>query len=502
MNLLADGHRVAVHDPDARRCGPLVAAGAAVAASPAEVAERSEITFTSLPTPVVMETVARGWLETAPRGAVLVDLTTNAPATVRRVGDRFAAAERHLLEAPLTGGAVGARARQLVFMVGGERTVYERCLPLLQTLGRATFYLGPLGAGNTAKLVNSLLAFAATWASLEGLAVAAKAGLDLRTMVEVVRTGGAGNFFTDRMVEGINERGRPTQFALELAAKDAGLLLDLAREAAVPTPLGPAVAPSRRGLRCGRCDRPRAAPSPYPPRERGPPGASSPETAGRPARRADGRCAPGRGVPVLHAAGSRRRRPRIHRGGSARHGRRRRPHPLHPAREHGGRQRLPRARQVHGQRRRRSRHAEHPLDGRRSLRRGLRRRHRAVRPARQPLADERVRQPGKPPLRIHLADERSARRRVVRLRFRHGGVPGLSQVCRLAGCLLRVDQRERAGRLCAGPRADDSRTPGRLSTLHGSQPRRVRLAGIDAGPPRPVAVAARRRPRIFPAASS
>jgi len=242
MNLLADGHRVAVHDPDARRCGPLVAAGAAVAASPAEVAERSEITFTSLPTPVVMETVARGWLETAPRGAVLVDLTTNAPATVRRVGDRFAAAERHLLEAPLTGGAVGARARQLVFMVGGERTVYERCLPLLQTLGRATFYLGPLGAGNTAKLVNSLLAFSATWAALEGLAVAAKAGLDLRTMVEVVRTGGAGNFFTDRMVEGINERGRPTQFALELAAKDAGLLLDLAREAAVPTPLGAAVA--------------------------------------------------------------------------------------------------------------------------------------------------------------------------------------------------------------------------------------------------------------------
>ena len=242
MNLLADGHRVAVHDPDARRCGPLVAAGATVAASPAEVAERSEITFTSLPTPVVMETVARGWLETAPRGAVLVDLTTNAPATVRRVGDRFAAAERHLLEAPLTGGAVGARARQVVFMVGGERTVYERCLPLLQTLGRATFYLGPLGAGNTAKLVNSLLAFSATWASLEGLAVAAKAGLDLRTMVEVVRTGGAGNFFTDRMVEGINERGRPTQFALELAAKDAGLLVDLAREAAVPTPLGVVVA--------------------------------------------------------------------------------------------------------------------------------------------------------------------------------------------------------------------------------------------------------------------
>src|SRR5437762_4517464 len=130
----------------------------------------------------------------------------------------------------------------LVFMVGGERAVYERCLPILQKLGRAVFHMGPLGSGNTAKLVNSLLAFTATWASLEGLAVAAKAGINLRTMIEVIRTGGAGNFFTDRMVEGINERGRPTQFALAPAAKDAGLLLDVARETAVPVPAAAEIA--------------------------------------------------------------------------------------------------------------------------------------------------------------------------------------------------------------------------------------------------------------------
>src|SRR5207249_4976744 len=188
------------------------------------VAERSEITFTSLPSPAVMEAVADAWLSGAARDAVLVDLSTNAPATIRWVGERLAAAGRHLLEAPLTGGAPGAQARMLVFMVGGERAVYERCRPILEKLGRAVFHMGPLGSGNTAKLVNSLLAFTATWASLEGLAVAAKAGINLRTMIEVIRTGGAGNFFTDRMVEGINERGRPTQFALALAAKDAGLL--------------------------------------------------------------------------------------------------------------------------------------------------------------------------------------------------------------------------------------------------------------------------------------
>src|SRR5206468_4089946 len=177
-NLLADGYAVAVHDTDPARSVALVRAGAVRADTPA----------------------------------------------------------------PLTGGAPGAQARMLVFMVGGERAVYERCLPILKKLGRAVFHMGPLGSGNTAKLVNSLLAFTATWSSLEGLAVAAKAGINLRTMIEVIRAGGAGNFFTERMVEGINERGRPTQFALALAAKDAGLLLEVARAAGVPVPVAAEVA--------------------------------------------------------------------------------------------------------------------------------------------------------------------------------------------------------------------------------------------------------------------
>ncbi|HYV57904.1 MAG TPA: NAD(P)-dependent oxidoreductase [Candidatus Nitrosopolaris sp.] len=241
-NLLADGHAVVVHDTDRARVDALVRGGALRADSPAAVAARSEITFTSLPGPAVMEAVSEAWLAEAPRDAILVDLSTNAPATIRRVGERFAAAGRHLLEAPLTGGAPGAQARMLVFMVGGEREVFERCRPLLEKLGRAVIHVGPLGLGNTAKLVNSLLAFSATWVSLEGLAIAAKAGMSLRTMIEVIRTGGAGNFFTDRMVEGINERGRPTQFALALAAKDAGLLLDIARETAVPVPVAAEIA--------------------------------------------------------------------------------------------------------------------------------------------------------------------------------------------------------------------------------------------------------------------
>lgn len=241
-NLAADGHALRVHDTDAARVRQLTAAGAVAAASVDEVAQHGEVTFLSLPTPSIMEGVAEQWIAAAARGSVLIDLTTNAPETVRRVGARAERAGVHLLEAPLTGGAPGAKARMLTFIVGGEAALFERCRPLLATIGRASFHLGPLGTGNVGKLVNSLFAFTTAWVSLEGLAVCAKSGIDLRTMVEMVRAGGGGNFFIDRMVEGINERGRPTDFALELAAKDAGLLLEVARELGVPTPVAAEVA--------------------------------------------------------------------------------------------------------------------------------------------------------------------------------------------------------------------------------------------------------------------
>ncbi|HKY14975.1 MAG TPA: NAD-binding protein, partial [Microthrixaceae bacterium] len=117
----------------------------------------------------------------------------------------------------------------------------ERVRPVLDPLGRATFHLGPLGSGNTMKLVNSLLAFTSTWVSLEGLSLASKSGIGVQQAVEVLRTGGAGNFFIDRLVEGIDQRGRPTQFALELAAKDAALFVEIGDDLGVPIPVGTAV---------------------------------------------------------------------------------------------------------------------------------------------------------------------------------------------------------------------------------------------------------------------
>lgn len=240
-NLLADGHPVCAFDVDGERLAAQVAAGARRAGGPGEVAGASDITFLSLPTPEIMSTVARQWLEGAAPGSLLVDLTTNSPATVRQIGALLAERGCHLVEAPLTGGAPGARNRQLVFIVGGDPEQVGRVAPLFEQLGRGTFHLGPLGCGNIGKLVNSLMAFTSMWVSLEGLALAAGNEIDLRSLLEMVRTSGGANSYLDCRVEEIAQRGRHPDFAMELAAKDAGLMLEAGREAGVPMPVASAV---------------------------------------------------------------------------------------------------------------------------------------------------------------------------------------------------------------------------------------------------------------------
>ena len=238
-NLVADGNQVVVHDVDADAMAAIT--GATAAGNVASVAHQAGVTLLSLPTPEVVSDVAAAWARAAAPGAVLVDLSTNSPAVVRQLGERLAASGHHLVEAPLTGGSIGAEKRMLVFMVGGDDEPVARVLPVLEPLGRATFHVGALGLGNTMKLLNSLIAFTTTWVSLEGLAFATKAGIEVQKAVEILRTAGASNFFIDRQVETIDGRGRPTQFALELAAKDARLINELGQELGAPTPVAAAV---------------------------------------------------------------------------------------------------------------------------------------------------------------------------------------------------------------------------------------------------------------------
>jgi 3-hydroxyisobutyrate dehydrogenase-like beta-hydroxyacid dehydrogenase len=242
-NLLADGHRLTVHDTDPAKVAPLVTGGAVDGGGADEVGAASAVTFLSLPTPAVVEAVTGRWLERAAgSGKVLVDLSTNAPSTVRAMGARLAAAGTHLVEAPLTGGAPGARNRTLVFMVGcDDDDAFATVAPLLASLGRATFRMGPLGSGNVGKLANSLHAFASMWVTLEALTLATRSGVDLRTLVDMLRVAGGATPYLNSRVDGIGERGRPVEFSLELAAKDAGLMVDTGREVGAPMPLASAL---------------------------------------------------------------------------------------------------------------------------------------------------------------------------------------------------------------------------------------------------------------------
>jgi 3-hydroxyisobutyrate dehydrogenase-like beta-hydroxyacid dehydrogenase len=239
-NVVKAGHATTVFDADPTRVAAV--AGARAATSVAEVAAASEITITSLPTPAIVSAVADEWATAAAPGSILLDLSTTLPSSNAEIATRLRASGHHFVEAPLTGGAIGAQNASLVFMVAGDDDAVARCEPLLAELGRATFRMGAIGTGTTMKLVNSLLAFTCTLASLEALSIATAAGIDLRTAVDVIRTGGASNFFVDRAVEGIGARGKEPQFALGLAAKDAGLIEEVAAAHGVPAPVAAAVA--------------------------------------------------------------------------------------------------------------------------------------------------------------------------------------------------------------------------------------------------------------------
>ena len=232
-NLVADGHQVTVFDLDADRTASID--GATPAATVHAVATAAAVTFTSLPDPGTVTSVATEWARSAPTGSVLCDLSTTLPESNRAIAGLLAGTGHRFVEAPLTGGHVGAVNRKLVFMVGGDDDVVATVRPLLDPLGRATFHLGPVGTGTTMKLANSLLAFSGAIAAFEAVSLAAKAGIDVRTAVDIVKLSGPSNYFLERGIDGINTRGRPTEFSLRLAAKDARLINELGEAIDIPT---------------------------------------------------------------------------------------------------------------------------------------------------------------------------------------------------------------------------------------------------------------------------
>ena len=238
-NLQAAGHALRVHDIRRDAAARHLAAGAVWKDTPRAVAEDADVVFLSLPGPPEVEAVALGRdgvIHGIRRSGTLFDLSTNAPALIRSIHAAFAAKGADVLDAPVSGGPIGAKTRKLAIWVGGDRAIFDRHKALLDAMGDQAYYVGPIGAGAIAKLVHNCTSFAVRAVMAETFTMGVKAGVEPLALWKAIRQGATGRRRTfdglmDKFLPGTYD---PPSFALRLGHKDVTLATALGRQVGVP----------------------------------------------------------------------------------------------------------------------------------------------------------------------------------------------------------------------------------------------------------------------------
>jgi 3-hydroxyisobutyrate dehydrogenase len=236
-NVLKGGFPMTVFDKSANAMANLVQAGAQKAASAQEVVERSEVVMTCLPASPDVEALylePGGLVDCARPGMILIDLSSVLPSTPRKIEPRAKARGVHFLEAPVSGGVSGARAATLAVMVGGDPQVLDRARPVLRALGPNIFSVGPVGAGNTVKAINNMMACVNSLAMMEGYVLGVKAGLDPMTIYDVVKASSGGSKALERIPTAVIPRKFEPGFKVRLMNKDLETFNTIAKELHVP----------------------------------------------------------------------------------------------------------------------------------------------------------------------------------------------------------------------------------------------------------------------------
>ncbi len=237
-------HEVTVFDLNPAAMEACIKAGAKRGASVADVAANSEVVMMSLPTPKHVEAVIAGpggVAENAKPGTVVIDLSTNSPGVMKRLGELLSTKSISLIEAPVTGGVIKATDGTLTIIAGGDEAVVDKQRPLLSSIGALVVHTGPHGSASVAKLINNMLALCNSAVAAEGMMMAKMSGVDLSKIVEVI-SNGSGNSQAFRGVTARAMQGKfEPSFALDLAYKDLGLAVDLATEHGVPGMVAPQV---------------------------------------------------------------------------------------------------------------------------------------------------------------------------------------------------------------------------------------------------------------------
>lgn len=239
-HLVAAGHELAVWARRPVSAAPLVEAGARVCATPAELAACCEVVISVVTASADVEQLALapdGLLAGFAPGAIHVDMSTIAPGTARRVAARYAEQGVGWLDAPVSGGEVGARDATLAIMAGGEADVLERVRPLLACLGRTVVHIGPAGAGQVAKACNQMIMVNAIQACAEAMRLAGAHGLDLHKVREALMGGSAASRVLDVMGGRMAQRDFVPGIQSRLHHKDFAILMEEARQLGAPLPV-------------------------------------------------------------------------------------------------------------------------------------------------------------------------------------------------------------------------------------------------------------------------
>ncbi len=238
-NLLKAGFELTVHNRSQASVKELVSLGASEAGSPAQVAEASELVITNLPDSSDVEQVVlgdEGVLAGAADGMIFADNSTIKPETARGVSQALAEKGVSALDAPVSGGDVGAKAGTLAIMVGGPREAFDKALPAFEAMGKAITYVGKSGAGQVAKACNQIMVTAQMVAMGELLLLAQRAGVSPAKVIEAIRGGAAQCWALDMKPQRLFAGERGPGFKAYMMHKDLGIVLDTARSYGMPLP--------------------------------------------------------------------------------------------------------------------------------------------------------------------------------------------------------------------------------------------------------------------------
>jgi 2-hydroxy-3-oxopropionate reductase len=238
-NIMNGGFPLVVHNRSRVAVRELVTQGAMEAFSPSEVTARSDVVFTNLPDSPDVEAVVlgpNGIIEAARDGQVYVDNSTIKPATARLISAKLGGKGMQALDAPVSGGDVGAKNGTLTIMVGGEAGAVEKVMPVLKVMGKTITHVGRAGAGQVAKAANQIMVAAQMIALGELLIFSQKAGVDPRKVVESIKDGAAQCWALDVKPPRLFSGNRDPGFKAYMQAKDMNIVLETAREYGVPLP--------------------------------------------------------------------------------------------------------------------------------------------------------------------------------------------------------------------------------------------------------------------------